>query len=98
MTRLQVTRTFIGLPEFLRDTNSESRDSTAWRWPDQRYGPYCGRLLQRLLQQPAQLADETAAEGQHAHHEDDALHDGDPGAELREVVLHRQHHERAHHG
>jgi hypothetical protein len=36
----------------------------------------------------AQLADDAAAEGQHADHEDHALHDGHPGAELRQVVLH----------
>src|SRR5213079_153051 len=43
--------------------------------------------LERLLQQPAQLADD----------EDGALHDGQPGADLGQVVLERDHEEGADH-
>src|SRR5688500_12105578 len=53
--------------------------------------------LERLLEVVRQLADHAAAEGQHADDENAALHDGDPGAELREVVLHRDDDERADH-
>src|SRR5271169_5993243 len=35
-------------------------------------------------------ADDATAEEQHAKHEDDALNDGDPGAELGQVMLHRR--------
>src|SRR5262249_52918627 len=37
--------------------------------------------LQRLPDDTRQLADDAAAECQHAHHEDCPLHDGDPRAE-----------------
>src|SRR5687768_4917879 len=42
--------------------------------------------LKRLPQKLRELADHAAAEREHADHEDDALHHGHPGAELREVV------------
>src|SRR2546425_13338833 len=44
-------------------------------------------LLQRLPDQPSQLADHSAPEAEHADHEDHALHDRHPGADLGEVVL-----------
>src|SRR5262245_27888272 len=53
---------------------------------------YC--TLQRLADHPGELADNAAAERHHADHEDHALRHGHPGAELREVVLHRDDDER----
>src|SRR5262245_5917093 len=53
--------------------------------------------LQRLADQPAQLAHHPAAERQHADHEDHALRHRHPGAELGEIVFHRDDDERAHH-
>src|ERR1700737_4501450 len=35
-----------------------------------------------------QLADDAAAEGEHADHEDEAVDDGDPLSECRQIVLH----------
>src|SRR6267143_6846730 len=54
-------------------------------------------FLQRLPDQPSQLAHHAPAEGEHADHEDHALHHGHPGADLGEVVLHRDDDEGAHH-
>src|SRR6187399_3229530 len=47
------------------------------------------------LEQRLQLAHDATAEREHADHEDDALRDRHPGAEVGQVVLHRQDHEGA---
>src|SRR3546814_9107709 len=51
------------------------------------------RLAQseRLLEQPADLADDAAAERQYADHEDGALHHDHPAAERRQVILQPDH-------
>src|SRR5437867_10091135 len=51
--------------------------------------------LERFSQEVSELADDTSTEGQHADDEDHALDDGDPRAELRQIVLQRHHDERA---
>src|SRR3989442_1696877 len=56
------------------------------------------RPLQRFAQDAAQLAHHAPPEREHAHHEDGTLHDRQPRADLREVVLEADHDERAHHG
>src|SRR5215468_9349305 len=43
--------------------------------------------LEGRAEEAGDLPDDTAAEGEDADHEDHALDDGDPGAELGEVVL-----------
>src|SRR5262249_9599451 len=63
-------------------------------------GPVAVRPMKREVlegppQEAAQLADDSAAEGEHADDEDGPLDDGDPGAELGQVVLQRGHNEGA---
>ena len=57
--------------------------------------PFCIASVEtsseRLLDQVADLAHDAAAEQQHHDDEDDALHDGHPRAQLRQVVLHGHH-------
>src|SRR5262245_15225563 len=86
MTRLTVTRTFMKRFEIQR----KGRHFTLWPRP----ATTLWSLLQGLLEEAAELADDAAPERQNADDKDDALHDGDPCTELREIVLHRQHDER----
>src|SRR5689334_16239286 len=51
--------------------------------------------LKGLLDQARELADDAAAEGEHADDEHGALRDRHPEAERSEVVLHREDDERA---
>src|SRR5215218_2649412 len=62
-------------------------------FPDSHLVPARTRGLP-AAEQGLQLADDAAAEQEHAEHEDDALDDRDPGAQRREVILHRGDHER----
>src|SRR6266498_3606699 len=56
-------------------------------------GMTAGVFLEGLVDEAGDFADDAASEGQDADHEDGALDHGDPGAELGEVVLERDHDE-----
>src|SRR5262245_60308918 len=58
-------------------------------------GARLARRLEGFLQPTAELADDASAERQHADYEDHALRHCHPGAELCQVVLHRDDDERA---
>src|SRR5207237_10442133 len=81
-----------------RDRAGADDRDTARRAARDRRGrrtPAAAPRLERLAEQPAELADDAAAERQHADDEDAALDDRQPRAELSQVVLERDDEERA---